>query len=228
MRNGWHPIVGMILFLAFVASWFAWGPTGLFCYVDGRFNSLHMFFLDPLVLLLIPAVLTWMILQRLFHWRELGLRQKYFSMVLWAALGAFVISFGLGFARIIPTPYDVFVRGFARYAERHADVTAIQNWLGTLDSNKYADGSPDPSGIPVPDAEQPPAIARLHPHRYPHGVRVIRDDTGKLMVRLMWGGGFIGHWGVEIDDKGMTPRPNSEFLGYIPLAPSNRVWYELD
>ncbi len=38
---------------------------------------------------------------------------------------------------------------------------------------------------------------------------------------------MIGHWGIEVDAKGMTPRPNSEFLGYIPLVPGARVWYEL-
>jgi len=139
-----------------------------------------------------------------------------------------VTSFGLGFAGMQPFPVEMFARGFAKHMAWRVDVPAIQTWLSTLDANTYADAHADPDGIPVPDTEHPAAITRLHPNRYPLGVRVVRNDTGKLLVRLMWGGGMIGHWGIEVRDRSMGAWPDSSGCGYLALAPGARVWYGLD
>lgn len=225
-------IVGVVLFSAFMTSWFVWGPFGLICYAGGLFNSLLVFAFVPLFGLLLIGVtvilLPIMAVHLIVRWRLLPIRAKLLECYLMLVMAALVMSFGLGFTGIQPSPIEMFARGFSRYAASHAEVPAIQNWLSTLNPKEYVDLDIDHGGMPFPPAEQPPAIRKLNPERYPVGVRVGRDDMGKLVVRLTWGGGFIGHWGIEVGDRGMESPPAPGTVGYRPLAPGAWVWYELD
>jgi hypothetical protein len=222
-------VMGIVLFSAFMASWFVWGPLGLICYVSGRFNSLFVFMLVPLFgLLLIGGTVSLPVvaIHAIVRWRALCIRAKLLECYLLLAMAALVTSFGLGFTGIEPTPINMFARGFAKYAARRADVPAIQTWLSTLNPKEYVGANIDSGGMPFPPAEQPPAIRKLNPERYPIGVRVGQDDSGNLMVRVTWGGGFIGHWGIKVGDKSVQPPADSEGIGYRPLAPGAWVWYE--
>ena len=217
-------VVGMILFSAFVASWFIWGPLGLICYMCGLFNSLMAFAFIPLLfgLLLLGAVavLPVEVIGAILRWHRLSASDRLTKCCFMGILAALVTSFALGFAGMQPLPIAMFGRGFARYAAVRVDVPAIRTWLSTLDPNEYVNG-----GVPLPPEKQPPAITRLSPKRYPLGVQVSRDDTGRLMVRLLWGGGMIGHWGIEVGDESMKPPPASETDGYRVLGPGAWVWY---
>ncbi len=177
--------VGMVLFLAFVASCFAWGPLGIVAYVGGLFNSLSVLALvSPLFLLILVAAgggLLVLVVDMALP-RPGGLKRRIRHPLLTTVCAAVVLSFGLGLAGIVPSCFDMFVRGFARYAEKRADVPAIQDWLSALDPNEYVGTSVGSGGIPISPTEYPRSIVRLRPLRRPHGVRVSRDDTGKLMV----------------------------------------------
>ena len=72
------------------------------------------------------------------------------------------------------------------------------------------------------------------------------DDAGRANVRMMWGGGFIGHWGLVVGHRDMeipeTELPGrrvnaqgarrSELAMYgecrLPLAPGAYVWSDLE
>jgi hypothetical protein len=218
-------IAAVVLFLAFVASWFVWGPLGLIFYVGGLFNSLWPFMLSPLLFLLIPLgviFLPVLAIRSVISWRRLPRGEKVFSSSLMVALAALEASFGLGFTGITPSPFDMFLRGFTRYVASRADVTAIQAWLSTLDPNEYTDKYGSMTEKRFTESEQPPCLVRLHAK----GPAVRPDDKGHLMLRAIWGGGLIGHWGIEVGDKSMEPPPDSEIYGYRPLAPGAWIWYE--
>ena len=224
--GGWR-IVGGILLAAFVASWFVWGPLGLIYYVGGLFNSLSVFLLTLPFILLIPLGIIFLPVlagYTVTRWRRLSDRGKVFSSFLTVALLANATSLGLGFAGVGSSPFDMFVRGFTRYAKSRTDVAAIRTWLGTLDPNEYTVEEVGSDGMPLPATMYPPAIAQLKPRQHHVGVLVGQDDTGKLRVRLTWGGGFIGHWGIEVGDKSMQPPPDSETVRHRPLAPGAWVW----
>jgi hypothetical protein len=215
-------IVGGILPAAFVASWFVWGPLGLIYYVGGLFNSLSVFLLTLPFILLIPLGVIFLPVlagYTVTRWRRLSARGKVFSSFLTVALLANATSLGLGFAGMAPSPFDMFVRGFTRYAEVRADIPAIRNWIAALDPKEYR----DEGGImerPFGESEQPPCIARLHPRT----VRFKADPDGRLLLQFLWGGGLIGHWGIEVGDKSMQPPPDSETVRHRPLAPGAWVW----
>ncbi len=249
MRRSWARVAGIVLIIAFVVSWFAWGPLGIVAYIGGLFNSLSVLVLVlplSLLVLLAAAWLLVLVVGTALRWRRLLGRAKLRRLLLATGCAALVASFTLGFAGVIPSPFDMHVKGFARYARSRTDVAAIQAWLGTLDPNEYVDASTDPGGMPLPAAEQPAAIIRLNPNRYPHGVRVVRDGTGRLMVRLTWGGGMIGHWGIVVGHS-ETKVPQTQEPGWMkrqyggrteefyeygeyrkPLAPGAWIWHELD
>lgn len=227
-RVGPWRIVGGVLLAAFVASWFVWGPLGLICYVGGLFNADLVFLLTLPFVLLIPLGLIFLPVlagYTVTRWRRLSDRGKVLSFLFTVALLANATSLGLEFAGVGSSPFDMFVRGFARYAKSRADVPAIQSWLGTLDPNEYIDTNADyGGGMPLPATMYPPAIAHLNPRRHHVGVQVARDDQGKLRVRLLWGGGLIGHWGIEVGDENVQPPPDSETVRHRPLAPGAWVW----
>ena len=73
------------------------------------------------------------------------------------------------------------------------------------------------------ESEWPPCIAELAP-RF---VMVTPDNGGHLRVRLLWGSGFIGSWGIVVGRADM-PMPPSDASGSreqrYPLAPGAYVW----
>ncbi len=227
-------IIGIILLSALVASWFIWGPFGLIFYVDGLFNSLAVFLLVPVLFLLVPAAamicLFVLTLRAALHGQELADGEKR-RRVIWAVvLLAFVLSFALGTAGLQPSPFEMFGRGFARYAERRTDVAAIQNWLSTLDPNDCQDQPLDVKVAPgVNPAQAPKSIATpsVIAQVKPRGTRLMRDEAGRPMVRLYWGGGFIGHWGITVGCADMPippPRFSESGRNWVTLAPGAYVW----
>jgi hypothetical protein len=214
------------LLYLFVASWFVWGPFGLVFYVNGLFNSIAAFLLIPVLFVLIPAAgicLFVLVMRMALHWCEFSDGEKR-RRIIWAAVPfAFVLSSGMWFAGLQPAPGEMFVRGFAGYAERRADVPAIQDWRHTLDPNFCVNEGGYAQERRLMPSEQPPAIASLEPKWA--GVRP--DGRGRLMVRLLWGGGLIGHWGIVIGPPDMPTPPSDPYASRedrSPLAPGVYVW----
>jgi hypothetical protein len=226
-RRAWR-ILGVVLFAAFVASCFVWGPFGFIFYAGGLLNCMEVFLVAYLVFvsILVAAVCLPVVgTSTIWRWRRLTSRQRLLRIGAVVASGALVGSFCMAFVGLTPAPYDMFVRGFAVYVESRADVGAIRDWLGTLDPNDYRDEYGGPTDIAIPPVKLPSSIARLNPQK----AWALPDDAGHLKARLFWGGGFIGHWGVEIGDVTMNmPLIDSTgYLRYRPLAPGVYVWYEL-
>jgi hypothetical protein len=220
-------MVGLTLLSAFVASWFVWGPFGLIFYVAGLFNSVWVFVLGPFLLLLIPAAALFGFVQMMrtaLHWQELACREKWCRVTVAAVLSAFVLSFGLGFAGLVPVPFDAFARGFGRCVERRADVAAIQNWLSTLDPNICRNEGGYAQDHRLATSEQPPCLASLGAE----WATLEADDKGHLKVRLLWGGGMIGHWGIVVGRPDMPIAPPDASDGgesQMPLAPGAYIWF---
>jgi len=160
-----------------------------------------------------------------------------------ALVGGFTVLFVLPFTPLrLPGPPG-FCEGFRRYVRSHLDVCDVQAWLDTLDPNLYAGEFFDLSGRHG-DATDRPAVVdwpegifRLAPRH----VQLTTTGTGRLKMRLTWGGGLTGEWGVEIGPVDMAiPKsvpPRKIDLGgqvlwdegeyRLPLAPGAYVWHEL-
>ncbi len=151
---------------------------------------------------------------------------------LWLAVAiVFVFCFVLPFTSLLPARGTMFIRGFQRRMQAQADVPAIQAWLKTLDSNEAEGQSAAPTRERVAEPERLPAIARLNPK----GVGVSVDEVGRPMVRLVWGSGVIGSWGLVVGDKRMSAREpmleiteSSSGEYRLLLAPGAYVWHNVE
>jgi len=218
--------LGTILLAAVVASWLIWGPLGPVLYLGGLFNSMSVWDLSfLLIFLVLPAIVLWAVLAAYapITWRRQTSRARR-SFILWmVATGGLVVPTVVGFTGLTSSPSDRYVRGFARYVKARADVEAIQDWLSKLDANDYIIGENGTAEKRFFGSEQPPCIACLHPK----WATVRPDDTRHLVVRLLWGGGFIGHWGIAVGHEDMpTPPSDTSDFGEqrFPLAPGAYVW----
>ena len=108
-------------------------------------------------------------------------------------VGGIAFYIVLPFTRIGPVGYEAFTSDFRTDMQAEADIPAIRNWLRTLDPNdcrnqplnlKVAPRVSYPN--PPKFIPAPPCISRLDA-RY---TNLTRDDRGRPMIRLTWGGGF--------------------------------------
>jgi len=216
----------MALLMALVVSWLVWGPLGIMCYMGGLFNCMGVFmvlFVMMLPALVFAAAFPVLVVLAAVTWRRRALAGRR-RITFWVVLtGGFVVPYVLGIVGLGASPFDMFVRGFTRYAGCRVDVAAIQSWLGGLDPN---DITSDGGGIgrQLAESEQPRCISRLAPRI----VSVETDGRRRSVVRLCWGSGFIGSWGVVIGHEDM-PTPPSDLSDHgeirCPLAPGVYVWY---
>ncbi|OHB65001.1 MAG: hypothetical protein A2Y77_07095 [Planctomycetes bacterium RBG_13_62_9] len=208
-----------------LAAWFVWGPLGIVSYVGGLFNSMLTFMVLLLVALPTPAAvigLPVLVVYTACTWRR-QTRSGRRSLILWmVATAGLACPFCLGLAGLSPSPFDMFVRGFVRYVERRADIGAIQGWVSTLDPNELADEYGTVEKL-LADSDQPPAVKRLSAN----SVMAMLDDRGHPMVRLLWGSGMIGHWGIMVGRKDMAMPPSDASDSgehRFPLAPEAYIW----
>jgi len=219
-------ILEVVLFAAVVALWLIWGPLGPICYVGGLFNSMFVRVLMLyLSLLMLPAIVLFSVLvvYAPVTWHRQSPHAKR-SLILWIlAVGGLVGPTVVGFTGLTASSFDLYVRGFAKYVEHRADLGAIQAWLSKQDPKILIDKNGVVMQKDLTGPEQPPAIADLHPKR----AAILSDDKGRLNVRLLWGGGFIGHWGIVVGPTDM-PTPPSDVsksgVQHFPLAPGAYIW----
>ena len=216
-------VLAATAFMAFVASWFAWGPFGIVCYAGGLFNCMGVFmllFLMMLPALVFAAAFPVLVVRAAVTWRRSTLAGRR-RITFWVVLtGGFVMPYVLGIVGLGASPFDMFVRGFTRYAARRVDVGAIQSWLTTLDPNDYRDSE----GIWIEgrlmESKQPPAIASLRPK----WAQLTLDGRERLAVRLLWGSGMIGSWGIDVGCQDMLKPGSDSHTQYYPLAAGAYVW----
>jgi hypothetical protein len=204
--------------------WFVWGPIGPIFYLGGLFNSMSFYALllaAFLLLVLFASVFARALLAYAFApWcRPSRHRKTILPLVVIAGLVGPPL---VGLIGLTPSPFDMFVRGFARYAQRRVDIEAVRSWLDSLNPKDYIDeyGTAEKRFF---GSEQPACIATLHPK----WATVRRDESKHLTVQLLWGEGPIGHWGVLVGPRDMptTPLNPSAFpKPRFPLAPGAYIW----
>ncbi len=221
-------VLAIVVMVVTVVPMIFLGPFGLLAYVCGFLSTALNGYLvfTGFVPFVFVAVFVWAVLVVDRHLRRGG-RGWHFA-IFWIALIVIPVgSFALSFSPVFPLVRSPFTHGFARRMQMRANVDGIRSWLDALDPNDYMGGPHDSSGTPVLRSKQPRAIARLRP-RY---AQVLPDEMGEPLVRLTWGGGFFGHYGLVVGHARMVTPP-SDFSMYgeyrLPLAPGFYAWRQLE
>jgi hypothetical protein len=225
MKTLWR-IAGVFLLNVLAGVWLVCGPFGIVCYVGGLFNwmrvFLFVFLAMPPGLLLAVVVLPVLVTRAVTTWGR-RTREGRRRILVWLVLtGGFVCPFVLGLAGLTVSPFDMYVRGFRRYAACRVNVVAIQSWLATLDPNDPIRRN-DAVDTQLAESELPSCIAELAPKH----VLMQSDETGRPTVRFFWGSGFIGSWGMEVGPRDMpTPPSDSRRSGEqrYALSAGAYVW----
>jgi hypothetical protein len=117
--------------------------------------------------------------------------------------------------------FKLFTYGIRDRVKSEVNIEATRAWLQLLGDEDYND-----SDI---------KYKRLTKDKWPESLRGLKhaaaflstDENGNIKVRLGWGSGMLGHWGVEIGMKDMKIPP-SDFGMYgeyrLPLEPGVYVW----
>ena len=225
-RRGFRCVLVIILLIILAALWLIWGPLGPICYVGGLFNSMVLWVLMLyLSLLMLPAIVLFLVLvvYAPVTWHRQSSPAKR-SLILWIlGIGGLVGPTVVGFMGLTTSPFDLYVRGFAKYVEHRADLGAIRAWLNKQDPKMLIDKYGVMMQKDLTGPEQPPAIADLHPKR----AAIWLDNEERLTVRLLWGGGLTGHWGIVVGPADMPTPPSDaskSAVQCLPLAPGAYIW----
>lgn len=220
-------LLSMALLCMLTAVWLVWGPLGIIFYVGGLFNSMLVFvvmFLSAFLILTAIAAFPVLIVYAAVTWRRTRHGRR--ALILWITLtGGFVVPLIFGLAGLTSSPKDMFIRGFSGYVQRRVDVPAVQEWLATLKPNPLQPGQVHPD-ICVEESDLPASIACLRAW----GWRVEFDDADRPRIRLMWGSGMTGSWGLVVGHRQMaTPASNFSRHGEVrrTIAPGTYVWYDM-
>jgi len=227
-------------------------PFGIAEYLTGLFNmpllSIILFGSLPLVPVVLVC-LVWLLVRMFLIWPR-RIHVWFRLLLCWVAvIASLTVFISPLFIRITPPRYEMFTRGFRNYVRIRTDFEAIQTWLGTLDPND-CEGQPlnmkIAPGVELMDVPktipEPKAIARLKP-RY---TNLSLDSSGHPMIRLTWGSGMIGSWGLVVGDENLEI-PVTELPGWkeyrhgnktdrlyergeyrLPVALGAYVWHEIE
>ena len=227
-------------------------PFGIAGYLTGLINMplLSSILFASLPLLPVGLVcLVWLLVRMFLIWPR-RIHSWFRLLLYWAVvIASLAVFIGPLFIRITPPRHEMFARGFRKYVRIRTDIEAIQTWLGTLDPNDCEGQplnmkiAPDITKPRVPKTiPEPETIARLKP-RY---TRLSLDNSGRPMIRLMWGSGMIGSWGLVVGDENMetpvTELPRWKEYSHgnktdrlyehgeyrLPVASGAYVWYEIE
>ncbi len=122
----------------------------------------------------------------------------------------------------LPPGYKSQTWGFRRYIQARADIPAMQAWLDTIDPNVCDGLWIEVVGTPragSPTASLPAFISDLKPRH----IQLSLNVANRPMVRLQWGSGLLGTWGLTIGHEEM-PIPKTQPREKVTL-PSGQVFY---
>jgi len=213
------PIIFTILF-----------PLGGFFYLCGRFNPYagavaQLCMLYPVIFVFIIYCFFTGIERLSRDWRKHIRKRKLIILAEIVIPLVFIALFVASFFRTVEgmTIFDKpLLYGLRDRIRSKADIETIRSWLKTLSKEHYtySDGY-------IPSDELPKSLKVLNPDR----VNVYADENFNPKVRLMWGGGFIGHWGAVIGMEDMKIPP-SDFKPYgeyrLPVQHGVYVWSALE
>jgi hypothetical protein len=204
-------------------------PLGAIFYLCGRFSPYAIAVSHCLMLYAVAGVfiiycLVAGIVTLRAGWRKQGGKKKLVALAKIGIPAVFIVLFsasvlasveGMGFWA------EHFMHGFRDRISKKTDVEATRAWLKSRGDQYDTDHYQRIAG-----REWPEPLKALKP-----GVVLLSaDGSGNAKVRLMWGSGFMGHWGVEIgmEDMEIPASAFSEFGEYrVTLEPGVYVWHEL-
>lgn len=213
-------------------------PFGLLWYACGLYNRLELraYILFMWVGLMAPAVLCGVVLllRMIITWPkriERKTKLLLLRLLVVVGLGGYLV---LPFIPVRPHGMNIYIRGFRHYIEAKVDIVGIRGWLATLGPEDcvvynitFSDGRKASSPKDLQQNEWPRVIGKLKP-RY---VTLSLDDDKHPMVRLNWGSGFLGSWGIVVGSE-MMPTPESDLSPHGEYRREIRhgayIWYGMD
>ena len=209
-------------------------PVGGLFYLCGRFRPYTLTLWD--VSLLYLAVVVFMVycffsgIVRLFSRTKKSTRTEKLLIIAETGIplvfaGLFLVPFFFAKAELCGRPYDLFMFGLRDRIESKVDIGATRTWLQSFnveDLDVHYNVKPGYSLIPRSECPRSLRVLKAD------GVLLSADKNGNAKVRLDWGSGFMGHWGVEIGMKDMETPP-SDFGMHgehrLPVEPGVYVWW---
>jgi hypothetical protein len=214
-------------------------PSGSITYVCGLLNQKAILFAMTFywVLLVVPAALCFavLLLRILGSWPEHMKRGLRLSMLQVFAIFGLALYSLLPLVPIGPSGASTYFRGFTKYVESNADIVAIKSWLRTLEPDDCVvyhisnprEGTRSSNPKYLEQAEWPESIARVKPRTV---VLSLYDDRHPE-VRLSWGSGLLGSWGLVVSDESM-PTPKSDLSPYgefrQEIQKGAYIWYGIE
>jgi hypothetical protein len=211
-------------------------PSGLIWHVCGLLNRMSVPFAMGFiwVLLIVPiALCSFLLLLRILgSWPEHIERGHRLSMLQAFAISGLILYSLFSLLSIGPSRFSIYMRGFAKCVEHNADLAAIRTWLGTLEPDDCVvyyvtnprEGTKSSRPKYLEQARRPAPIAAMEPKNV---VLSLYDDESPR-VRLTWGGGLTGHWGLVVGPESM-PTPESDLSRYgehrQEIQSGVYVWY---
>jgi hypothetical protein len=117
--------------------------------------------------------------------------------------------------------FKLFMYGIRDRIISKVDIEATRIWLQSLGDEDYDDSGHGYDRFPK--SKRPDSLRGLKNA----GAFLSADENGNAKVRLGWGSGMLGHWGVEIGMKNMKI-PQSDYSMYgeviLPVEPGVYVW----
>jgi hypothetical protein len=199
--------------------------SGRFCPYATTFCCIHLFYLVVLIFIIYCFISGIVKLsgrkgKLTRNGKTLVIAETVIPSVFIILLGAFIF---LGFTdkEFRGPRFKCFMYGIRDRVKSKVDVKATRIWLQSLGNEDYNEN--DLNYKRLSKAKWPESLRGLK-----HAVAYLsKDENGNMKVRLGWGSGMLGHWGVEIGMKDMKI-PRSDFSMYgeviLPVEPGVYVW----
>lgn len=126
--------------------------------------------------------------------KQLNRKEIYYRIIFTFLLLPLIFISGIYYSK---PGYIYIYKGFSERMQREADISAIQDWLETIDTDTL---NFNHNTAELSKSEQPDCIAKLSPK----SVYIGKYDKNKIRVRLLWGGTLVGSWGLVVGSKTMT------------------------
>lgn len=205
-------------------------PLGGIFYLCGRFCPYaaalgHVCILYPVIWSFIIYCLARAVVRLYRRWRGHTCKRKLLGIAEVAIpvvfLGLLAGSFLLPESEFLGYGYKFFMYGLRDRTRSKADVEAVREWLRTRH------GEDNVQRDRIAREEWPKSLKQLHCDR----VFLSQEKNGNSQVRLLWGSGPLGHWGIEIGMANMEIPPSdfSEHGEYrLPVEPGVYVWWAFE